>query len=715
MSETDNIMEKDTGLMLDFWESQKLNGDIDLEAQKMKAIETTRFYSDMYSNAVSAREQERTNAENAFNDYIGINGRQWDSHALKTLTEQKRPANTFNLIKSSVDKVYGQLVMNPNTINFTPINQNQISDVNIVQSLYEYDFERGNWQKEKNKFTKDLIIHTGILEMYKDYRHNNVLGNISIRALNRFTDIEFDPFWNTDDMNDCQIIFKPTWKTARQLKDQYKTKSLEIDEAIKSFERRDGYSQYVETKEELAQRTTEYYDMEKDRYRVIEVVYMQKVMKTKRYSQGMQRFLKDNENPDTMRGSNDTIIDYQECENICKVITMVPGVQHGLILQEGKHPIQIGRLPFFVASADITMGVRQGSVAIVSDAQKVLNKRQSMITGNQITSTNGGLIVKENFFKDKAEYDNFVLNRNVPGKVFKADDNTKLSDGIMSVPVGQEPRDLFESVKWAEQFIEKSLNITDSISGRSGGANESGTLFESKKSQSQIAHVNISETIAQIDKELAEAYFYACKAVYAGPKRTLTNAKSGKQIEINKRVIVESQEVGESEEGGPIVNYLSNFETINEIATLPRHDVVIKRSELGLDQKQRSLSIFSEMMQRSNNPIFKSIYEMAMVPLLEIPEQLVPTMMQAGQMFVELQIAQTKNNIKLLNDAMVQSDVNTQMLQAQAGQQLGQQQQQQGQPAPDARQVANGAGMGNLPEGIAKDSSGANNQSASDI
>ena len=711
MSETDNIMEKDTGLMLDFWESQKPNGDIDLEAQKMKAIETTRFYSDLYTNAVNAREQERTNAENAFNDYIGINGRQWDSHALKILTEQKRPANTFNLIKSSVDKVYGQLVMNPNTINFTPINQSETSEVNIVQSLYEYDFERGNWQKEKNKFTKDLIIHTGILEIYKDYRHNNVLGNISIRSLNRFTDIEFEPFWNTDDMNDCQIIFKPTWKTARQLKDEYKTKSIEIDEAIKSFERRDGYSPYTETKEELAQRTTEYYDTEKDRYRVIEVVYMQKVMKTKRYSQDMQRFLQDNENPDTMRGSNDTIIDYQECENACKVIIMVPGVQHGLILQEGKHPIQIGRLPFFVASADMTMGVRQGSVAIVSDAQRVLNKRQSMITGNQITSTNGGLIVKENFFKDNAEYNNFVLNRNVPGKVFKADDNAKLSDGIMAVPTGQEPRDLFESVKWAEQFIEKSLNITDSISGRSGGANESGTLFESKKSQSQIAHVNISETIAQIDKELAEGYFYACKSIYKGPRRTLTNAKSGKQIEINKRVMVESQEIGESEEGGPIVNYLSNFETINEIATLPRHDVVIKRSELGLDQKQRSLSIFSEMMQRSNNPIFKSIYEMAMVPLLEIPEELIPSMNQAGQMFVELQIAQTKNNIKLLNDAMIQSDINTKMLQAQSGQQ----QQQQGQPAPDARQVANGAGMGNLPEGIAKDSSGANNQSASDV
>jgi len=92
----------------------------------------------------------------------------------------------------------------------------------------------------------------------------------------------------------------------------------------------------------------------------------------------------------------------------------------------------------------------------------------------------------------------------------------------------------------------------------------------------------------------------------------------------------------------------------------------------------------------------------------------------AADAFVELQMAQTKNNVKLLVDGMIQSDINTKMLQAQAGQAA--QPQQPGGEAPaspdqaqDARAVANGPGNGNLPEALAQDSSGANNQAASDV
>jgi len=710
-------MQEEVKLSFENWESQNDKGEVNEAMQKMKAIEATQYWSNNYTNSIKARQSETDSVKASMDGYIAVENRQWDEFSVGKLLEQGRPVSTHNFIKVNIDKVYGQLVSNPNSITFTPMNQKDASDKNIVQSLYEYDYERGGWEKEIHRFIKDALIHTGVLEMFKDYTHSK-LGNVGLKALNRYTDIVFDPYWNTDKISDCKYAFKSTWMTAREIKDKYRLKSQEIDSAIRGFEQMNGVQGYEETIETLTDRNTEFYDSERNRYRIIEVIYMQQVPKERMYNKKTKRFLKNNELPDVKRGSDVTIAegsDYvklTDYESICKVMTMAPAVEHGLILQEGDHPVQVGKLPFYVASADHTMGVRQGLVTGMLDAQMTLNKRVSMITGNQITSTNGGLIVKEGFFKDKAMHDNFKRNRNVPGSVFTADDNAKLSDGIMAIPVGAEPKGLHESVQWEEVFMEKYTNSTAAVSGRSEGANESGALFESKRAQSQISHIGISQVIAQMEKEMAEDFFYFHKKVYAGKHRSFTNAKTGEQFDINKPMNANDEDV----QNGQFNEYLANANEegwfkVNEIATLPRHDVVIKKSELGLDQKQRSLSIFSEMSQRTQNPVMQSIYELAMTPLMDIPEQYVDQAMVAGKMFVEMQIAQMKNNVKLLNDGMIQSDINTKMLVGQAGQQMG----GAPQPAQDARAVGNGQGQGNLPESIASDSSGSNNQAASDI
>jgi hypothetical protein len=704
------------GLSFEVHESQRDDGSINLTMQKEKQLEATRYWSSNYTNSIRVRQVETDNVQASMNAYIGINNKQWPDQAVTELLAQGRPVNTFNMIKPNIDKVYGQIINNPNNITFTPINNQNISPINIVQSLYDYDYERGAWEKEMHRFIKDALIHTGVLEMFKDYTHSKI-GNVGVRSLNRFLDIVFDPYWNSDNIADCNYAFKSEWMTSRELKDNYRTKSAEIDNAIASFESRDGIQTYSEDVEVLQERNTEFYDQQRDRYRVIEVVYMQKIPRERMYSKKLKRLLKENELPDVKRVSDITIADNEDYvklidyEMVCKVMTMAPAVQHGLILQEGDHPVQVGKLPFYVASSDNTMGERQGLVTGMIDAQTTLNKRQSMITGRQITETNGGIIVKESFFKDKAEHKKFVKKRNVPGMVFTADDNAKLSDGILPIPTGNSPENLETTVSWTEEFMEKYTNSNAAVSGRSEGANESGALFEAKRTQSQIAHVGIMENIAQIQKQIAEDYFYFHKKVYAGKYRSFTNAKTGKQFEINKSV-----NVGEMDaENAAFNQYLASADangrvTINDIANLPRHDVVIKRSELGLDQKQRSLSVFAEMSQRTKNPVLQSVYEKAMLPLIDMPEAFIPVAEDAADIFIEFQLAQMKNNTKLLMDGMIQSDVNTKTLVAQSGQP------RQGavEPAKDARQVGNTPGNGNLPESVASDSSGANNQTASD-
>jgi len=139
-------LEKD-GLRFEIHESQKENGDVNEAMQKRKGVETTRYYSQLYTNTNRLKKVEVVNVKASMDAYIGINLRQWDATSAKRLSDQGRPVNTFNVIKPNIDKVYGQLVMNPNTINFTPINQSEMSKTNIMQSLYEHDYESGGWEK----------------------------------------------------------------------------------------------------------------------------------------------------------------------------------------------------------------------------------------------------------------------------------------------------------------------------------------------------------------------------------------------------------------------------------------------------------------------------------------------------------------------------------------------------------------------------------------
>jgi hypothetical protein len=291
------------------------------------------------------------------------------------------------------------------------------------------------------------------------------------------------------------------------------------------------------------------------------------------------------------------------------------------------------------------------------------------------------------------------------------------------------PPDLQASIDWTQNFLSIYPNNTDAISGNSGGANESNILFESKKGQAKVAHAGLVGVFEDIKDQDAEDYFLLHKVVYKGPRREMRSA-TGDKIDINRKVAPNLEQAVKAKMPNATVNYYlagvpvgsaveADVVIFNEIAKLPRHNVIIKKSELGLDQKQQTLSLFFQMSNSTSNPISKSIYEAAMAPLLEVTPDIAEKLKVAGEINFELQIAQVKGNIITINSQNAIAEVNA----AQAMQQL----QQMGQPprvgqeAPpeqpngDARTAGNAPGQGNLPVPIADDASGTNNKSASDI
>ncbi len=251
-------LEGNAGLAFEYWEKRK------------EALEAVDYWRRLFTNSERIKSTETETAKASMDTYIGINGRHWTNKALGKMEDQNRIAHTFNITKPNADKVLGQFIKNPYLASFTSINQETMGTSNIIQSLYDYDMERGGWRREFHKFIKDGIIHTGVMEMYKDYMHSP-LGNVGLRALNRYLDVRFDPYWSTEKVSDCNYYFKSNWLTAREIRDEYQDKNEEITNGINDFERRDGASTNDETLEDLADRGAEFYDSTSDRYRVIEV------------------------------------------------------------------------------------------------------------------------------------------------------------------------------------------------------------------------------------------------------------------------------------------------------------------------------------------------------------------------------------------------------------------------------------------------------------
>ena len=704
-----------------------------LEVQEKNDAESkVMYYTAEYQAASMANQADRALCRASNDLYTGVNNAHWTQDQLDYLRSMERASGTYNYAKIEADKVIGQIINNPHKSKFAAINQEDVSKTNIVDSLYELDENRGKFKKHWNRFVKDVVIHTGVMEMYVDFKHSR-LGNISRRTLNRVAECEWDATWKSGDIEDCRVFFKTSWKTARQLKENWKTKSSEIDQSINMMEEISG-AMDSEVEPNSIALSGELYIDGRGRYKVIEASYMQKVEKKSKNKEKIAKYKENNSNPDITIGQDNSPMVAPEYVSICKVITFAPGVGIGLVLQEGNHPVQVGKLPYYVASSDITDGVRQGVVSGMIDAQLALDKKLSMQIGNQISSSNGGLLVDEDLFRDDDESQDFKDNRTKTGAVFTTSSGVDINKAIKPIPTSPMPPDLQASIDWTERFLSKYTNNTDAVSGKSGGANESNVLFESKIGQSKVAHAGLIGVFEDVKDQDAEDYFLLCKVVYAGPRREMRTF-SGEKIDINKRVSPVALEANLKKMPNATVNFYlagadgslqetdrgnATFAVLNEIATLPRHSIIIKKSELGLDQKQHTLSLFFEMSQRSKNPVAQSIYEGEMAPLLEVPPDVAEKLKIAAEINFELQMSQVKGQIIANNANNAQAALTV----AQAEQQLAQLQQppQPGQPVEDAtqndvgdaRSAANSAGQGNLPDGIANDSSGANNQAASD-
>jgi hypothetical protein len=323
-----------------------------------------------------------------------------------------------------------------------------------------------------------------------------------------------------------------------------------------------------------------------------------------------------------------------------------------LKLEDSNHQIQIGRYPLFTWSYLNVNGVPQGVVDVLKDPQQIYNKRESAFTHWQTTATNGTEFVEETFFSNDNEYSKYVNEKNIPGGTFKVRDGSISTGrtGIATRPRDNIPNDLHTSADRAFQMVPEISPVTPALSGGEGKSGESGVLNRQKRAQAVISIEPMMRGLESLDKEWAEAWFLLSKSHYSGAVRKITDPKTRKTQILN----VPTQD-------GRI---------INNIATLPRHSVIISKSKRGVSVQEELLNRYVELMPFFQNPILRSRLEMAAVDVLpNIPDKEKQAALADAQKFLDLQ--NSRISVETLQNTVGVANFEKQMQQINAPPQPG--------------------------------------------
>lgn len=666
----------------------------------------TRLY-----NQYVADTEARANADNlsrmrtAQRYFRGVGMGQWSQKALQIAMEKNRPIHTLNVIQEQVKKVAGSIIKNPYTIKFTPTGSMKSgTQSNIMNHLWEYDHERSGFRQEWIKFVLDVLIHTGVMQLYPDYRHDSD-GNISFRRINPFSVI-LDPAWQSENIAECRRASHFSWLTITQIKDiarANKIKNETIDEYYRMAREQTEDSSNSDASV-MRDASSSFCDVEGGRYKVLEIYEMVERTRTRVKDTKKDEFVEEldgrfREDPDVFweqkqnswmnaQGPGQYKI-VQDTEHYCKMTMIVPGLSYDLILSEGGYPIQTGSLPFIVKSCINMDGERQGIVEQILDAQDILNKRES--SASEIlekTSSRNFVIEGDVFGGDQDAEDDFRKRVTGTGGVFKVMPGKK--EGIKELETPRPPQQLWSASDRALQMM-KILTSTDSdaFNGQTSHSNESSVLFADKREQAAAGHQIVVEALADARHQIGNLYFYAVKDLYAYRPMKLINPSTDKAVFINQLAVPES--------GSPVM--------LNDITSLPRHMIMVKESPMGMTNQKRVLGMYGEFVSRTTNPLLKAEFEVLSLDYIDgISEEKKEKLKEHSEIYLNFLKTQIMANTKQLEA----------QLQPPAPQMPGQE--GPGGAPMDAKQAANLPGMGPIPaEAALAGNQGAANNAPTDM
>lgn len=631
---------------------------------------TPRKALDLYNQAVQEdlRSGNRTRLLDNQDLFVGTEYRQWDKEIAQELQRQGRPALSYNMVQQITETVLGNLEQRPTDIKYQALSERDQAGVDLLQSMFENDYEQGNWEYTKLQFKRDGLIHTGVMQIYidrtKDYR-----GQVALRNVHP-AHVVIDPWWQTDDVRDISRVWRAEWMTAEQIKAVYSAKDEAIDAAIERAREMPDESGYAIT-DKVADRSVEFYDVDGQRFKVVEMCYTEPRkcyhvvdLTTGRISRDLTAKLNgmgDGAKAAYKRLLSESYEVVEAVENAVKVITIAPGLSSDLVLAEGDYELQLGQVPYAVFSYRQFYGYRLGLPDVLKDAQQNFNKRKSMISHMVSQAGNNNWSVEQDAFQDSAGVDDFKKRQSLGGQVFTTTPGTNKDGKLKAIERPPVPNDVIQLTQSELDIMYQLASVVPAMQGKGETDRESGVLYEQKNSQAIVALDMIAKNIRRCDQILADMYFMAAKQVYGDAPREITDRKNMRCVVVNERKL---------DEYGRVVK-------TNTISDLERYVVDVVETRVGPGRRATELFKMSQMLPAITDPGIRAVIEKQIIKLMDLPAEEVAEATKSAEATGANALAQS---IALRQQA--EASAQQQGAQAQMAQQQAQMGPQQGQEAP---------------------------------
>ena len=582
------------------------------------------------------------------NFFSGLHGGQWFSNDEAEAEAADRIRHTLNLIMPSIEQIVGDLMSNPHSVDFVTDDSSFVGDADIMKQLFDADYNLGKFKTAITEYQRDVLIHTGILQVYPNFKFHS-RGNIGLRRVSPQNALH-DPFWQTDDIADCGFVFFAPWNSIENIRDicrANKKTSERVELAFKNFEQYglDTSAQVSDVRRDI---TSEYYNLDTQQFRVIECHYMvqEKVGKVVRSADGAQMGMYSSREKalgevDRLQGHQNSSMYsvIEETVSVAKVFTFVPGLDDGLVIEDGMYPIQMGRLPFIFRSTHNNLGERQGQIDMLIGPQVELNKRESSASEVLDRSARANTEFESDAFGDNDKMkEAYADGMNKTGQLLEVAPGSLAENKIRRIPATQPPTELWSASDRAVAFMDRILGLTAARQGETK-SHDSAIMFSDQVAQAEIKMFLLNTGLSDTLEQLGDMYFFGAKDMYVGESRKVLNPKNGKVTEINKLTVVE---------GRPVMS--------NEIASLPRFVVRIEQAKHGLTVRRRYLSLYTELGKSVRNPLLAARYELEQVRFLGLPDSKVAEMEDDCEVFIKFNKMQMLAQTAQLQLQIAQAD-----------------------------------------------------------
>lgn len=548
-------------------------------------------YKRFYQNYLRRSDGDQKRLVESWKFFSGLKNGQWNESAVMQMEAEGRPITTFNFIQNKVLTLAGSFLTNQYETKFTEDIGRSANEAILMQELYMMDRDRCGLKIERLQFLLAFLVNTGVMEIYKDYRHSP-FGNVGFRYRDK-TKCFTDPDWSTFDVNDNKRIFFHDFYDAEQIVDRYGRKNSEVSEAYERLQHYlDDPNERNTEIDKISDRSPEYFDSMSNKYKVVECTELKNVFKAQLYNVRTGDWLPVMDEKVARARLKLRLPENADLRMLPRHFkevwryTICPALGRDLVLDNGPDPLQIERYPFFFGSALNLNGERQGVVDPLKDPQATYNKRESTMTHWQMTSANGVEFIEEGAMEDE-ELQRYMRTGNKPGTKYKVADGANQAKKIMIKDRGTPPSDLWTSGDRAVTMADR-IYAPPPSQGGAGKSGESAKLFDEKRQQALVALQPMEEVLMDLERQYGEAYFAAAKQVYSGFPREIKNKKTQNVIRLNIP----------TPEG-----------TINDISKIQRVDVTITQSPESKTIKEDRLNVFTQVRNMVTSPASQAILD----------------------------------------------------------------------------------------------------------